>query len=64
MTVSAREGVPPYIVFSDRALVQMCAMAEEVRELDDMLDISGVGEYKLERYGEDFFEEIRAFMGD
>jgi ATP-dependent DNA helicase RecQ len=56
------EGVPPYIVFGDATLVQMA------RELPAtpaaLLEISGVGQKKLERYGEAFLEAIRAHRTD
>jgi ATP-dependent DNA helicase RecQ len=55
----ADEGkVPPYVVFSDATLVDMAAY----RPMDDMalLGINGVGTVKLERYGTDFLNAIRA----
>lgn len=54
---AAEEGVPPYIIFSDRTLVQMCERMPVSRE--DMLEVSGVGENKFGRYGEDFLAVIR-----
>ena len=52
------QGVPPYIIFGDATLVEMA------RELPQtpaaLLEISGVGQKKLERYGEDFLAVIRA----
>ena len=51
------QGVPPYIIFGDATLVEMA------RELPTtpaaLLEISGVGQKKLERYGEDFLALIR-----
>ena len=51
------QGVPPYIIFGDATLVEMA------RELPTspaaLLEISGVGQKKLERYGEDFLDVIR-----
>ena len=58
----ARElEVPPYVVFPDTTLV---AFAKE-RPVDEeeMLGISGVGQSKLERYGDAFIKVIRAFEG-
>ena len=48
--------VPPYVVFSDAALRDMCAKLP--RTPDGFLDVSGVGEKKLARYGEAFLKEI------
>jgi ATP-dependent DNA helicase RecQ len=51
------EGVPAYIVFSDATLRQMAARLP--RSPAEMLEVSGVGPKKLERYGEAFLGELR-----
>ena len=51
------EKVPPYIVFSDKTLAHMCVLKPEDRE--EMLSVSGVGEFKYEKYGERFLACIR-----
>lgn len=58
--VAQKQGVPPYLIFSDATLE---AMAEK-RPLNDdaMLQISGVGERKLQLYGDTFMAEIRKFV--
>jgi ATP-dependent DNA helicase RecQ len=56
-TKIAREiGKPPYIVFSDKTLRDMA----QRRPLDEesMLEVNGVGEHKLELYGQRFIEVI------
>ena len=50
--------VPPYIVFSDAALRDMCAKLPATD--DEFLEVSGVGATKLARYGEAFLAEIAA----
>jgi ATP-dependent DNA helicase RecQ len=57
--VALKQGVPPYVVFSDATLEEMAAMRP--RNRDEFRSISGVGEMKLERYGNDFLEAIRSF---
>ncbi|MBO5292463.1 MAG: DNA helicase RecQ [Lachnospiraceae bacterium] len=57
MEIAKEEHVPPYVVFSDKTLVQMCLLFPKSRE--ELLNVSGVGEFKLEKYGERFLEEIR-----
>ncbi len=52
--------VPPYVVFSDAALRDMCAKLP--RTPDGFLDVSGVGEKKLARYGEAFLKEISNYV--
>jgi ATP-dependent DNA helicase RecQ len=54
-------AVPPYVVFPDTTLIAMAI--ERPMDEDQMLDISGVGQSKLERYGDAFLEVIRAFEG-
>ncbi len=55
--IASEEKVPPYMVFSDKTLALMSASKPESRE--EMLEISGVGEFKLEKYGERFLCEIK-----
>lgn len=56
-TETAREEkVPPYIVFSDKSLIHMCILKPKTKS--EMLRVSGVGEYKFEKYGERFLREI------
>lgn len=61
---SMAEGqqVPPYIVFSDRTLHEMCRRFPLT--LSDMGKISGVGDIKLERYGGDFIREIKRYLDE
>jgi len=51
------EGVPAYIVFSDAALRGMAA--RRPRSEGELLQISGVGPVKLERYGKAFLEAVQ-----
>jgi len=55
--IAREEKVPPYIVFSDKTLVSMCMIKPQTRE--EMLSVSGVGERKLEKYGDRFLSCIR-----
>ena len=49
-------GVPAYIVFNDRTLIEMAETRPA--SLDEMARIGGVGATKLDRYGADFLEVI------
>lgn len=55
--IAREENVPPYIVFSDKTLVHMCILKPATKE--DMLAVSGVGEFKYEKYGERFLQCVR-----
>lgn len=50
--IAREEKVPPYIVFSDKTLVHMCILKPRTKA--GMLEVSGVGEFKYEKYGERF----------
>lgn len=57
MEIAREEKVPPYIVFSDKTLTYMSIIQPKTKE--EMLTVSGVGEYKFEKYGERFLECLR-----
>ncbi len=59
--IAREENVPPYIVFSDKSLIHMCILKPGNRE--EMLKVSGVGEFKYEKYGERFLEELKLGTG-
>lgn len=61
MEIAKEESVPPYIVFSDKALADMCVKLPFNKE--EMLQVNGVGENKYARYGERFLKEIQEFTG-
>ena len=50
------QGVPPYVIFHDRTLLEMCESLP--RDLDGFSRLSGVGERKLDKYGAAFLEVI------
>lgn len=58
--LAAAEGVPPYVVFSDKTLLDMCDKAPQ--STDELLAVSGVGAFKAEKYGRAFLEEIGRFL--
>jgi len=55
--LAAEHNVPPYVVFHDSTLRQMAN--ERPTDSETLLEISGVGQAKLSRYGEEFLEVIR-----
>lgn len=54
--------VPAYVVFSDRTLVEMATQLPQNET--QLLNINGVGEAKLAKYGESFLHAIRASCGE
>lgn len=59
--IAKEESVPPYIVFSDKSLVDMCVKLPFNKA--EMLRVTGVGEHKYEKYGERFISRIKEFTG-
>lgn len=57
--IAREEKVPPYIVFSDKTLTHMCVVKPKTK--GEMLKVSGVGEFKFEKYGERFLRCIEKF---
>ena len=59
MDLAKEQGVPPFIVFNDRTLLEMCE--HHPTSLEDMMGISGIGKTKLERYGQAFLEVLQNY---
>ncbi|MBU0943069.1 MAG: DNA helicase RecQ [Proteobacteria bacterium] len=56
------EGVPPYVLFSDRSLREMCCRYPENEA--EFLAVSGVGQVKLSQYGAAFLAVIRDYLAE
>ncbi len=54
------EGIPPYFIFPDATLRDMCR--KKPRSMSDMRQVSGVGVIKAQKYGKLFLEEIQSFQ--
>jgi len=54
------QGIPPYIIFHDKTLQEMCA--ELPRSIAAFGALSGVGERKRDKYGEDFLQVIQQHL--
>ncbi len=59
LDLAREEKVPPYLIFSDRTLVEMCQKMPMSGE--ELMEISGVGTHKLQKYGDAFLSVIRTF---
>ena len=60
LEIARAESLPPYIIFNDKTLIDMCVKLP--RTADDMLNVSGVGENKLAKYGGKFLTAIASFV--
>ena len=61
LTLAREQAVPPYIVCTDKTLVDMCIKVPMNKE--EMLTVNGIGEQKYEKYGEAFLTAIQEFSG-
>jgi len=60
LEIARAEKIPPYIVFNDKTLIDMCAKMPTTKS--DMLNVSGVGENKYGKYGERFIAVIKEYV--
>lgn len=54
-----QQGVPAFVIFSDATLVELAGYLPQ--DDDDLYQISGFGESKVQKYGQTFLEEIVAY---
>ena len=60
--LAAEKSVPPYIICSDKTLKDMCAKLP--RDKEQLVDVYGMGEQKIQNYGEAFVTAVNAFVAD
>ncbi|URZ15372.1 DNA helicase RecQ [Clostridium felsineum] len=60
LELSRKENVPPYIIFSDAVLSEMCKYYP--KDKISMLQIKGIGELKYNKYGEIFEKKIKEYI--
>jgi ATP-dependent DNA helicase RecQ len=56
-SLANEQDVPPYVIFHDKTLRQMLALRPNSDA--ELLDISGIGQVKLDRYGQRFLSVLR-----
>ena len=59
LDIARKQNMPPYIVFNDRTLIDMAMKVPASK--DEMLNVSGVGDNKYQKYGEIFLETIQKY---
>lgn len=57
--LAKEQGVPPYVVFGDKTLHEMCTFMP--RDLSELLMVNGVGQAKQEKYGAVFLKAIEEY---
>lgn len=58
--IAENEGVPPYIVFGDNTIKEISVRMPITK--DQLLDISGVGEKKIDKYGDEFIKAVKEYI--
>lgn len=61
-TISQKENLPPYIIFQDPSLEDMCIQYPTT--IEEMTHISGVGTGKAQKYGKPFADLIKKYVID
>jgi len=56
------KGVPPYVIFSDKSLVDMCQKLPQNKK--EFIEVFGVGEQKLKKFGDIFLKIIKKYSGE
>lgn len=57
LEIAREEKIPPYMVFSDKTLIHMCILKPGNEE--EMLNVTGVGRHKFEKYGKRFIDAVQ-----
>ena len=60
--LAAEKSVPPYIICSDKTLKDMCAKLP--RDKEQLADVYGMGEQKIQNYGETFVTAVNSFVAE
>jgi len=60
LAIATEQKVPAFVIFADSTLTDMCMKLPVNNE--ELLEVSGVGQVKLERYGEQFLRAITEFV--
>lgn len=60
--LAAEKSVPPYIICSDKTLKDMCAKLP--RDKEQLADVYGMGEQKIQNYGEAFVTAVNSLVAD
>lgn len=58
-SIASKKSVPAYVIFTDATLIDMCKKCPETP--DEMLEVSGVGRTKFDKFGKQFLGEIAKF---
>jgi len=58
LDIAKENNVPPYVIFHDKTLIDM--ILSKAQTLDDMSKVAGIGQSKLDKYGDAFLKVINS----
>ena len=61
-SICTRENIPPFVIFQDPSLEDMCNQYPTT--IDELMHITGVGPGKAQKYGQEFIDLIRKYVED
>ncbi|MBP5710292.1 MAG: HRDC domain-containing protein, partial [Bacteroidales bacterium] len=61
-SICTRENIPPFVIFQDPSLEDMCNQYPTT--IDELMHITGVGPGKAQKYGQEFVDLIRKYVED
>ncbi len=60
MKLSKIQGVPPYVIFSDKTIYDICD--KQPRTVEELLKVDGIGRVKADKYGNMIITEVSKFL--
>ncbi len=54
LEIAKKQNIPPYMIFHDKTLIEL--ISYQPKSLKDMINVSGIGQAKINKYGEEFFK--------
>jgi ATP-dependent DNA helicase RecQ len=61
MALAKEQGVPPYVIFHDSTLLEILNVQPQT--IDEMAHITGIGQAKLVKYGDEFLAVLKGYAG-
>ena len=62
LAIATKQSVPAFVIFHDSTLTDMCM--KKPTTIDELMDVSGIGSVKAERYGQEFLDVIKHFLNN
>lgn len=60
MKLAKMQGVPPYVIYSDNTIYDICRKLPFTAE--QLMQVSGLGTVKIEKYGKKIINEVKKYI--